>query len=912
MTSDRPDPDALLARVRAEEGHDRTGALKVFFGYAPGVGKTYAMLAAARRAQAAGREVVAGYVEPHARRETEAMLDGLEVLPTRAVLYRGVPLREFDIDAALARQPGLILLDELAHTNAEGSRHAKRWQDVEELLGAGIDVWTTLNVQHIDSLNDVIGRITGVTVRETVPDRIFDLAHELTLVDIAPPELLDRLRAGKVYGAEQAERAARGFFQPGNLAALREFSFRHAARRVHTDVESARRARDVAAPWPTAERLLVCVGPSPTTARVIRTAKRMAVALDAPWTAVAVESVGVAASPSAREQIAKHFRLAERLGAETVTLAGADVAETLLDHVRASNVTKLFIGKTRRPRWRHLLTRSIVDEVLDQGSGVDVYVIQGEEDPARPVATGVPRTRGRSGWWPNVTTIKAMLAGSLVAAIFSRLGLGEANLVMAFLAAVAYVGYRSSRQQAATASLAAVLIFDFFFVPPYLTFAVSDTRYLPTFGVMLVIGLAIATLTTRLRAQVASGQLREARTTALYQLGKQLSSVSGGVFLAAAAGRKVAELCGAEVAVYLNRDQGPPQLVFGERTTIAAHPVSVPTARWVIDNDQVAGAGTDTLPNAAALFLPLAASQGTVGAIAVRTTPIDPLLEPDQRRLLEACSSQLALALERDRLSIAASEAQVQAQAEQVRSALLSSVSHDLRTPLAVIAGASSSLLRSPEFDAETRRQLLETIADEADRLHRLLENILQMSKLELGESATNKQWHLLEEIIGSACDRTRRQMAEHEVRVRLAPDLPLVFVDGLLLEQVFVNLFENAARYTPRGTAVEVRAHLDGKWLVVAVADSGPGLPTGAEERVFEKFYRAAPSSGADRGSGLGLAICRAVLTAHGGTIVAANRPGGGAEFLLRLPAPKPPESPVEPDEPNLTPAGDHEANEP
>ena len=418
MSDDRPDPDALLARFRAEEAVTGRGALKIFFGYAAGVGKTYAMLDAARRAQAIGRDIVVGYVEPHGRRETEALLDGLEGLPTRQIEYRGVTLREFDIDAALDRKPALILVDELAHSNAEGSRHTKRWQDVDELLQAGIDVWTTLNVQHIDSLNDVIGRVTGVTIRETVPDGIFDLADDLELVDITPQELLDRLHAGKVYATEQAERAVQSFFQKSNLVALREFSFRHAARRVHTDVESERRARSVTDPWPTAERLLVCVGPSPTTARVVRTAKRMAQALDAPWMAVAVESIGMASSAAAKEQVAKHFRLAERLGAETVTLTGEDVAETLLDYVQTRNVTKILIGKTLRPRWKRYVTRTIVDDVLDRSGNVDVYVIQGQEDATPRGAASAAPSRARSTWRSFGLTAGVMAASSLVAGVF--------------------------------------------------------------------------------------------------------------------------------------------------------------------------------------------------------------------------------------------------------------------------------------------------------------------------------------------------------------------------------------------------------------------------------------------------------------------------------------------------------------
>ena len=880
---DRPDPDALLERVRAEEGRGRRGALKIFFGYAAGVGKTYAMLEAARRASELGREVVIGYVEPHGRAETEALLDGLEVIPTREVPYRGVSLREFDVDVALARRPEILLVDELAHTNADGCRHSKRWQDVEELLDAGIHVWTTLNVQHFESLNDVIGRITGVTVRETVPDWIFERADDLELVDLTPEELLDRLRAGKVYAPDQANRAIGSFFQKSNLVALREFALRQAASRVHSDVESARRSRSTSETWPTAERLLVCVGPGPSTARVIRTARRMAAAFEAPWLAVGVEKIGMRGNPAIKERLAAHFRLAERLGAELATLSGENVATTLLDFARSRNVTKILIGKTDQPRWRRLLFGSIVEDVLDKSGDIDVYVIRGDPESSGSTQRHHPATSISRGNYPRAAAILA--GGALVAIGFGRLGLNEPNIVMAFLAAVALVASLCGRGPAIAASVVAVLIFDFFFVPPRYTFAVADTEYLITFAVMLAIALLISTLTNRLTAQVEAGRVRELRMSALYDLGKRLSSLSGGVFLAGAAGQKVAELCGAEVAVYLRRPDDSLEVAFGARSRIALHPVSEPTARWVVDHDQIAGARTDTLPNAVALFLPLVGSQGTVGAIAVAADPIENLLEPDQRRMLEACAAQLALAVERDHLSLTAADALVQAQTEQLRNALLSGVSHDLRTPLAVIAGASSSLLRGHAFDEETRRQLLETISDEAHRLHRLLENILQMSRLEMGGAAANMQWNVLEEVIGSALARCRLALEGHVVRVEIPTDLPLVWVDGVLLEQVFVNLLENAARHTPPGTEVEIQAIPDGRWLAITVRDTGPGLPAGDLDRVFEKFYRGPALADAGRGSGLGLAISRAVAKVHGGTITAANRPGGGVEFLLRLP---------------------------
>lgn len=887
MPDTRPDPDELLAHVQRAESQAVRGALRIFFGYAAGVGKTYAMLEAAHRAVAEGRDVVAGYVEPHARPATQALLTGLESLPPLAIEYRGMKLRELDVDAALARRPEVLLVDELAHTNATGSRHEKRWQDVEELLAAGIHVWTTLNVQHLESLNDVVGQITGVVVRETVPDSVFEIASELELVDITPEELLLRLEAGKVYLPEQAQRALQSFFQKPHLTALRELSLRQTARRIHTDVESARREKLAVEPWATTDRLLVCVGPSPTTARVIRTAKRMAAALDAPWMAVSVDLTGEAASSPVKQRLAQHFRLAERLGAETVTLAGQTVTPTILEFARRRNVTKILIGKTNQPRWYRLLFGTLVDELLEESGAIDVYVIHGEAEQG---ASGTGDAERAVDAAPYLWAALAIGAVGLVAYGLRSLHLAdaEANTVMLFLAAVAWCAFRFGRGPAIAASVLAVLGFDFFFVPPFHTFAVADAQYVVTFGVMLAIGLVISTLTSRLRAQVETTRERERRTRALYELGKQLSSLYGQAFLVAAAGEKMAGLLGGEVAVYLRQPDGAATLAFGPETSIAQHPVSLPAAQWVMEHDQIAGAGTNTLPSAKAVFFPLVGSQTTCGALALTAPAVVTHLDPEERRLIEACASQLALALERDQLAIDAAEARIQAEAEEVRSSLLSSVSHDLKTPLAAIAGASSSLLEAAHLDVDTRKQLLETVADEAARLNRLLENILQMSKLEAGASPPHRQWHVLEEIVGTALHHTRRELAAHPVSVQLPADLPLVYVDGLLFEQVLINLLENAARHTPTGTQVSIHAAVDGPWIRIALADSGPGLPAGEERRIFEKFYRAPPRSDGGRGSGLGLAICHAILRAHGGEIEAIPRPGGGAEFVLRIPRPE------------------------
>ncbi len=880
-----PNPDALLAELQNAKYLEARGALRIFFGYAAGVGKTYSMLQAARQAIKEGREVVVGYVEPHGRADTEALLEGFETLPLLETLYRGVPLREFDVDAALARDPEIILVDELAHTNAPGCRHEKRWQDINEILEAGIDVWTTLNVQHIESLNDVIGQITGVIVQETIPDHVFEKAENLELIDITPDELLLRLKAGKVYASQQAEQAIQNFFQKANLTALRELSLRQVADRVHDDVEADRRSRSVNQPWGTVDRLLVCIGPSPTTARVIRTARRMATALRASWIAVSIDLTGQKLPARSQEQIAQHFQLAEQLGAETMTLAGESFTEAILELARARNVTKILIGKTKQPHWRRFLFGTVVDDLLEQSGEIDVYVIHGKDDnlPNSSVKASSSHLDRRHFLESAFTVIAA---GCMAACLRSlQIADAEANTVMLFLAGVAWTAFRYGRVPAVFSSVLAVLMFDFFFVPPLYTFATADTQYAVTFTVMLAIGLVISTLTSRLRAQVERSRQRERRTSALFDVGKQLSSLSGTTFLVNAAGSKLNEITKGEICIYLSRPTTPAELAFGENSSIARHAVSQPAAQWVIDHEQIAGAGSNTLPNAIAVFFPMIGSQKTMGAVGIRTHQTAALLDLDQRRFIEACVNQLALSLERDQLAIDATTAHIQAETERVRSSLLSSVSHDLKTPLAAIAGATSSLLQSSTLDERVRRQLLESIGEEANRLNRLLENILQMSKLDAGATTPQMQWHLLEEIVGSALRRMQGELDQHPVELNFPDSLPLTFVDGLLLEQVFVNLLENSVRHTPVGTRVRVSAFAENDLVRVSVSDNGPGIPVGSEEKIFNRFYRASPNPDSGRGSGLGLAICRAIVKAHGGTITAATLPQGGTEFVIRLP---------------------------
>jgi two-component system, OmpR family, sensor histidine kinase KdpD len=887
MNNLRPSPDDLLARVQSAEARALRGKLKIFFGYAAGVGKTYAMLEAAKRERADGVDVVVGYVEPHGRPETEALLQGLEALPERQIPYRGVTLREFDLDAALARRPALILVDELAHTNAEGSRHAKRWQDIDELLQAGINVYTTLNVQHVESINDVIAQITGIIVRETLPDTILEQADDIELVDITPEELMERLREGKVYLPHQAERALQHFFQKTNLLALRELSLRQVAQRLSKDVAAARQEKSVQGPWATSERLLVCVGPSPTSAKLIRTAKRMAAAFGAEWIAVAVEARGDHRESATRQKIADHLHLAEQLGAETHTLIGEDVAQAILDYAHTRNVTKIVVGKTAQPWWKRLIAGTVIDQLLDKSGDIDVYVIRGESE-GRAAVDPLPRATPIvwSHYVATATIVGLCSAAGLLGHVIHDKP-AESNTAMIFLFGVAVAALWFGRGPAILASVSSVLIFDFFFVEPYYSFTVHDAQYFLTFAVMLAIGLLISTLAARLREQLRASQEQERRTAALYRFTKQLSEIAGVDFLIPSAGQQLREIFTAEVAIYLRSETGPLTLHFGKDTTIAQVPVNEIVAQWVADHDATAGAGTDTLPNATALFVPLTGSQRTVGALGIRPEEAQRFLDPEQRRLLQTCASLIALSIERDQSMLEAHEAQLRVQAEQLRNSLLSSVSHDLRTPLAAIAGTADSLLQhAAKLHDKDQQELLQSIVDESQRLSRLVDNLLDMTRLESGNVVVNKQWHVLEEIVGSARGRLRRELESHHVHVDIPGDLALLFIDGVLIEQALCNILENAARYTPANSRIEISARIIGKQVEIRIADDGPGLPAGSEPRVFEKFYRGAVNT-ADgrRGVGLGLAICQAVATVHGGSIDARNRPAGGAEFVLRLP---------------------------
>jgi two-component system, OmpR family, sensor histidine kinase KdpD len=879
--TDRPDPEALLARVKAEETRQRRGKLKVFLGAAAGVGKTYAMLEAVREQKADGVDVLVGYVETHGRAETDALLEGLEILPARMVDYRGTVLREFDLDAALARHPALILVDELAHTNAPGLRHAKRWQDVVELLDAGINVYTTMNVQHLETLNDVVAKITGVVVRETVPDSVFEQADEVELIDLPPDELLERFKDGKVYMPEQAEEAVRNFFRKGNLIALRELALRRTAERVDAQMRVYMHEHAIGKAWPTAERLLVCVSPGPESARLVRAGKRMADRLGAPWVAAYVETPAqLRLPPEVRDRVTQTLRLAEQLGAETVRLPGEKMSEALLGFAHDRNVTKIVVGKPRRRLWTRILIGSIVDALV-QGSGdIDIYVITAEREPG--ISTPLIRRRAiPTDWVPYVWALAVVAVASGVAWLtlpFFEL----ANLVMVYLLGIVVVATRYGRGPSLAASVVSVAALDFLFVPPVFTFAVSDIRYVFTFAVMLVVGLVTSGLAARIRTQADAARQREQRTAALYAMSRELASTRGVDELLTIAVRHISEVFRSQVVVLLPGAGGSLAPWGIGQFVLDSNELGV--GRWVHEHRQQAGLGTATLPGASALYLPLQAPRGPVGVLGVRPADQHALDAPDQLHQLETFANQTALAIERAQLADETQQAQVRVETERLRNSLLSSVSHDLRTPLATITGAASTMLdQGSRLDAETRRDLLESVREEADRLNRLVQNLLEMTRLESGALQLRKEWHPLEEVIGAALGRLGKELADRRVHTRVPPDLPLVPIDDVLVEQVLVNLLENAVKYTPRTSPIRIMATATDEAVTVEIADHGPGLPRGEEDKVFEKFHRAQPDS--SRGVGLGLAICQGVVKAHGGRIWAQNLPEGGVAFLFTLP---------------------------
>jgi two-component system sensor histidine kinase KdpD len=895
--SDRPNPDELLAKVEREQAKARRGRLKIFFGSAAGVGKTYAMLLAAREKRAENIDVLVGLVETHGRKETAALLEGLEVLPARPVEYRGATLSEFDLDAALKRKPSVILVDELAHTNAPGSRHPKRWQDIEELRDAGIDVYTALNVQHLESLNDDVGQIAGIRVWETVPDTVFEGADEVELVDLPPEDLLLRLKEGKVYLPQQAEEAARHFFRKGNLIALRELALRQTASQVDSQMLDYREGHAIRGVWQVSERILVCVGPNGLGERLVRAGKRFAAGLRGEWIVAYVETPELQRLPAEkRDFVLRVLRLAEQLGAETVTLSAPQMSEAILKFCNERNVTKIVMGKPSRRGWRRWLLGSVVDTLISEAHNINLYLLGSpqpggpEPEPVRYRADPQPPLREILGKGKKVFYLGYLwaVAVTLGCALLARLMFRHfelANLVMVFLLGVVFIATRFGRGPSVLASLLGVATLDFFFIDPLYTFSVSDTQYLVTLGGMLTVAMLISHLMANVSSQAKVASHRERRATVLYAISKELARSQSEDEIVRAAVRHIhAEFGSRNVILFPDangrvaypKDRGLRESLYGADLSVA---------QWVMDHNEMAGQGTNTLPGASAVYFPLDHHDQAIGVLALLPVNLRRVFLPEQQKLLDTFTRQIAQAVTRVRLAEQARTAQLQAETERLRNSLLSSISHDLRTPLATIVGAASALAENDgSLGAQDRAELGAAIYDEALRMSNLVNNILDMARLDAGVVELNRQWHPLEEIVGTVLTGLHARLAGRPLAVKLPPGIPMMYADAALIEQVLVNLLENALRYTPEGSPLEIIAELSPFAVEVFVADRGPGIPKGGEAKLFEKFYRARPEA-AQSGVGLGLPICRAIVEAHGGTVRAQNRASGGAVFSFMLP---------------------------
>ncbi|SHN37374.1 DUF4118 domain-containing protein [Rhizobacter sp. OV335] len=885
----RPDPDALLAQIHADEQREGRGRLRIYFGSSAGVGKTCAMLVAARKLLADGVDVVAGVVETHGRGDTAAQLEGLPVLPAAQMEYRGRRLAEFDLDAALARKPGLILVDELAHSNVAGSRHPKRWQDVDELLAAGIDVYSTLNVQHLESLNDVVGGITGIVVHETLPDTFFDRADEIVMVDTPADELIDRLKAGKVYLPAQAERAAKNFFRKGNLMALRELALRRTADRVEDDVQAYRSDRSIGQVWKTEGALLCCIGPQPGAEHVVRSTARLAQQLAVTWHAVYVETPALQRLPGhRREAILQTVKLAQELGASTAVLPAQDVAAALVEHARANNLSKLVLGSGAEGRWAPWWPRRTLGQAISRiAPDIDRLEV-GQSRRSRPPAT----TEREAGAEPATAAAAHLrryalaLAACAGTTAFTHLLVpyfALANIVMVFLLSVVCVAVWLGRGPAVLAAFLNVAAFDYFFVAPRLSFAVSDVQYLLTFAVMLIVGLVTGQLTAGLRFQARVATHREARSRSLFEAARDLSNTLTQAHVVEVAQAVIAREFRAQVAIYV--------LDMGDRlqSPTDGSGLDLGTAQWALDHHQVAGLGTDTLAGSAWLYMPLKAPMRSRGVLAIQPTEPRFLLIPEQRQQLETFAVLTAMALERVHYIEVAQGATVQMESERLRNSLLSALSHDLRTPLAALVGSAQLLANSQPPLSSRQQELAEGLSEKALRMADMVTNLLDMARIQSGEIRLRIEWQSVEEIIGGSVQAAHGSLGSRALAIHIDPGVSLVECDAVLIERVLVNLLENVGKYTPRDTPVEILAQAHDDELRISVRDHGPGVPAGQEDMIFEKFTRGQVES-ATPGVGLGLAICRAIVEAHRGRIRVEPTPPHGATFMFTLPLGAPP----------------------
>jgi two-component system sensor histidine kinase KdpD len=880
----RPNPDELLAQVQAEEKQKKRGKLKIFLGYAPGVGKTYTMLEAARLKKK-DTDVVVAFVETHGRAETEALLEGLEIIPRRQVEYRSIKLTEMDIDVVLKRHPRLALVDELAHENVAGSRHPKRYQDIEELLEAGIDVYTTLNIQHIESGRNAVAQITGVWVREAVPDSFIDSATEIEMVDLPPDELLQRLKEGKVYIPEQIAPATESFFRKGNLTALRELAMRTAARHVDEQTLAYMKTHAIEGPWPSGEHLLACIGSGTLGIRLVRNTRRLAYQLGADWFAVYVETPDAHLSPARQERLTNTLRAAEKMGAKVSIIQGNSVVNTVMEFANKNNITKIIVGKSRRIHWQNLFRGSVANHLMRQSEYFDLIIIGGRGEPV-PTEPSTGREKEQPRNWRGYlqgfgTVVLATLIGQLIHGIFA-----PTTIAMLYLLCVVITAYLWGMGPSIMVSIVGVLAFDFFHVPPYLTFKVADTQYIFTFLALLLVGVIISYLSLLVRRQTESVRRRERETAALYALGRELAVSSDLESYVTAIIRRAKETFGHEATVFLSDPQNKAVLKpFADIQEAVVDENEMAAAIWAFQHQKIVGHGTDTLPGAKARYLPMVTGRGAVGVIGISMPGAGSELTIEQERILEAYTDLAAVSVESIRLAREVQNAQVLRDTEKLQTALFNSISHDLRTPMVSIIGVLSSLQQEGmDLDNAAKLNLIQVARSEAERLNDLITNLLNVSRIESGAIKLFRQPSDIQELIGTALEQLGGRADSHQINMEIPAELPFISVDFGLIVQTLVNVLDNALKYSPPGAPIDIKGQKVGPETQIEIADRGVGIPAEDLARIFDKFYRVQRPENVI-GTGLGLFISKGIIEAHGGHITAENRIGGGTVIRINLP---------------------------
>lgn len=880
MNDERVDPEKLLARVQEEERQETRGKLKIYLGSAPGVGKTYTMLKDAKDKSRQGLDVVIGVVESHGRQDIENLLIGLEILPSQKIEYRGKILEEFDLDEALLRHPGLILMDEMAHSNADGLRHAKRWQDIKELLDRGINVYTTLNVQHIESLNDDVSSIIHAPVKETVPDLMLELADTIELIDLPPEDLLKRLEEGKVYFPEQASVAAANFFRKGNLIALRELALRITAERVSAQVLLYRQGLGIKHIWSTNEKILVCVGHGSEALHLIRSARRLATSIQSEWIAVHVDCSRQNLTDDQRNKVIRHLQVASRLGAETVILNGFDVVKTIMSYAREQNITLIMVWKLIRERWKDLFHFRLADELVRNSQEINVYIMTGSSD-------GIDDKIARTSQVNNTAKAYAVTVGIVIVVtilcfLLSSI-LDSRSLILIYLVGITIVALYGKIGPSILASVLSVGAYAIFFLPGAFSFSFSEVGYLSTLLIMILLTQVISHLTFIARRQALAARTAERHTAALHKLSKQLAGTRGVDKLLTIGTEYISDVFNSEV-MSLKMKDSKLRIIFSTGPQQTLDPKDLSVAQWVFDLGQKAGLGTDTLPLSDAMYVPLIATQGTMGVLRIRPKNPKILFSPDQMNFLETCVNQIALTIEVDNFQEQRKKTELKEEVDHTRNLLLQSVSQDLRSPLAAIMLAASTQMQlARNLTADQIRQIALDIYTETEQLSRLINNLLQITYLESNAISLHKTPSSLKELVSKVLNASRKKMGNTPVYINIPNEIPDLAFDQTLMEGVFVNLLDNSLKFAPKDKPIEISAILDMNKVIVSVEDQGPGIFADEENKLFEKFYRGRMLT-TQRGLGLGLAICKMIIEAHGGTIWAENRAGGGSAFRFTL----------------------------